>query len=307
MYYYCTLFNANYLTRGIAMIKSLSAHTQDIHIYVLCFDDESLKHITALKLSFVTPIALYDFENEELLAIKSTRSLGEYCWSCTPAIIEYCIKTFNLPFCTYIDADVYFFENPNVIIDEMRENSILLTKHNYTPIYNQEATSGIYCVQFMCFKATQDGLEALTWWKQRCLEWCFARFEDGKFGDQKYLDDWTERFCGVYVPSNPRYALAPWNIQQFFHLRPIFYHFHALSFIGENKVDLGNYKLPQATLEQIYTPYIKELISLRETFMPHNFDLRHKPPKNLKALYHRLRRSMRGSYNVYPLTFFTSL
>ena len=33
------------------------------------------------------------------------------------------------------------------------------------------------------------GLKALKWWRDRCLEWCYARIEDGKFGDQFYIED----------------------------------------------------------------------------------------------------------------------
>ena len=37
----------------------------------------------------------------------------------------------------------------------------------------------------MCFKAQEDGLKALNWLQQKGLEWCFARVEPNRFGDQK--------------------------------------------------------------------------------------------------------------------------
>ena len=69
----------------------------------------------------------------------------------------------------------------------MGDKSILLTKHRYSPQYNKELKAGKYCVQFVTFKNDARALEALIWWRDRCLEWCYNRFEDGKFGDQLYL------------------------------------------------------------------------------------------------------------------------
>ncbi len=64
----------------------------------------------------------------------------------------------------------------------------------------------------MTFKRN-DGELVRSWWEERCLEWCYARFEDGKFGDQKYLDDWTSRFNKqVHVLKNKELMLAG-NIQ----------------------------------------------------------------------------------------------
>lgn len=286
------------------MIESLTHHNQNFHLYILAFDNTTESILASLDFKHTSIITLADFEDEKLLSIKPTRTPGEYCWSCTPSLIAYCIQTFKIPFCTYIDADLYFFEDPNPLIDEMQTHSILLTRHNYTPAYNQESTSGIYCVQFMCFKANACGLEALNWWRERCIEWCYARHEDGKFGDQKYLDDWLERFRGVYVPENPRYALAPWNIQQYAHLKPVFYHFHNVSFIGENQVDLGCYALPKKAIDELYRPYITRLLQLRNQFLPHNFDLRKSVKFTLKTPIIWLKRQLKGSYNIRPTTAF---
>jgi hypothetical protein len=64
--------------------------------------------------------------------------------------------------------------------------------------------------------------------------------------DQKYLDDWTERFEGIYVSENMGEGVAPWNIQQWQQenkLKIVFYHFHAFKFYWGFAL-LGDYKIP---------------------------------------------------------------
>lgn len=299
MHYYCTLFDSNYLTRGIAMLESLEKHSKDYHLYILAFDDKAYEVLTQLNYPHTTIISMQDFEDKELLALKPHRSRGEYCWTCTPSIILYCIQTYHLPHCTYLDADLYFYDDPTSLVDEMKENSILITLHRYTPCYNQEKTSGIYCVQFMTFKNDERGQKALRWWREKCNEWCYASFEDGKFGDQKYLDDWDTRFEGVHILQNLQGGLAPWNIQQFSNLSPIFYHFHHLKFIGDHRIDLGPYTLPQSTIDKIYTPYIQHLLELRQRFDNQNFDARSIPKLTWKSPLRYIKRKLKKSYNIF--------
>jgi hypothetical protein len=131
----------------------------------------------------------------------------------------------------------------------------------------------------MYFKNDQNGLNALNWWRDRCIEWCFAYLEDGKFGDQKYLDDWQERFPGVHVLQNPGGGVAPWNIQQYLiedktgkifitdkqkgtQLPLIFFHFHGLKFYADEKVSCCDalYELDNDVKEIVYLPYIRLLL-----------------------------------------------
>ena len=266
MYNYCTLFDSNYLTRGLAMYESLKKKSDEFHLYIFAFDDRSCDLLKKLNLESVTVVSLQEFEDEELLKIKDDRSAGEYCWTCTPSIIKYSIEKYKLDSCTYLDADLYFFSNPAVLIEEMGEKSVLITEHRYTPEYDQSATSGIYCVQFMTFKNDENGMKVLNWWRDACNEWCYARFEDGKFGDQKYLDDWTTRFDGVHVLKNLGGGVAPWNIQQYdlskkeFEL--IFYHFHNFKFLEGERLEFGMYKLDKNDLDILYIPYIKHLLKI---------------------------------------------
>lgn len=274
---FCTLFDSNFLPYGLALYESLRKNCKKFHLYIFAFDERCYDKLLELKLHNVTIISLAEFEDEELLAVKPTRSIGEYCWTCTPSVILYCLNKYNLDICTYLDSDIYFYSNPEILLEEVGGNDVIITEHRYTPEYDKSSTAGTYCVQFMSFKNTQNGLDILNWWRDACIKWCYARFEDGKFGDQKYLDDWTTRFKGVHVLKHLGGGVAPWNIQQYkvlqnyqiFHdsskqtTNVIFYHFHDVK-VRDNKLvysNLFDYNKSLNVYTRIYIPYIKSLLN----------------------------------------------
>ncbi len=212
---FCTLFDSNYLIRGLAMYLSLKKYCPDCHLYIFAFDDLALNILKKLNLDGTTLISLSEFEDEKLLNVKLARTTAEYCWTCTSSSILYAIEKYNLPSCTYLDADILFFDSPEILLNELNDKSVLLTEHRYPPEHDKTNNSGKYCVQFITFKNDSDGMKALRWWREACLDWCYARPEDGKFGDQKYLDDWLTRFSGIHVLENLGGGVAPWNVLRY--------------------------------------------------------------------------------------------
>ncbi len=310
MYNYCTLFDRNYLTRGLAMYESLKKHCNSFHLYIFAFDNQTYNLLRRLNLDSITVVSLKEFEDEELLKVKNDRTAAEYCWTSTSSIIKYAIEQYQLVSCTYLDADLYFFSDPSVLIDEMGSKSVLITEHRYTKKYDQSAKSGIYCVQFMTFKNDKEGMKVLNWWRNACLDWCYARHEDGKFGDQKYLDDWTERFAGiVHVLQHQGGGVAPWNIQQYnifdqkFNL--VFYHFHYFILQQNHKVELGIYKLRDQEIQFLYIPYIKHLQLITNRLIKMNetefSGIASKKSFTWKTPLKFIKRKLLGTYNVYDI------
>lgn len=277
---YCTLFDSFYLPRGLLLYRSLENTGADFHLYIFAFDDKAYQLLNKLNLRYASIISLQDFEDDKLKAVKSNRTRAEYCWTCTPATIVYVIEKFNERECTYLDADMYFYQNPKLLFEEMGDNSVLLTEHRFPHQFNRSTLAGRFCVQFITFKNTAEGLKALYWWRDRCLEWCYNRYEDGKFGDQKYLDDWETRFKGVHVLRHLGGGLAPWNAEQYSVLNrtgnniqliekstgkqfvAVFYHFHHVRFFKGGLVDLGWRYPGKSIILQIYAPYILELMQI---------------------------------------------
>jgi hypothetical protein len=273
---FCTLFNSGYLSRGLVMYESLLKNSDDFHLYVFAFDDKCFEFLTSQNYKNMTVIPLKEFEDPELLRVKADRTAGEYCWTCGSATILYSINKFGLDNCTYVDADMCFYADPAVLISEMGDKSVLITEHRYTKEYDQSVTSGKYCVQFVTFKNTEQGMKVLNWWRNACIEWCYDRMEDGKFGDQKYLDDWTTRFEGVHELKHLGGGIAPWNVQQYKFesengkitgtelstgnkFEAVFFHFHAMRFYTDNMVMLTGleYELTENVKETFYMPYVK--------------------------------------------------
>jgi hypothetical protein len=155
----------------------------------------------------------------------------------------------------------------------------MITEHRYTLKYDQSSSSGKYCVQFMVFKNTEEGMKVLNWWRNACIDWCYARHEDGKFGDQKYLDNWTKMFEGVHELHHLGGGLAPWNIQQYEFtisngkisgkelstgkvFEPVFFHYHSLKFFENDIVVLSDteYDLSKNVIDVFYRDYVKQLM-----------------------------------------------
>ena len=169
---FCTLFNSNYLTRGLALYQSLEKVCPSFHLFVVAFDDWAYHYLKGEAMANMTVISLTEFEDSELLKVKPTRTAAEYCWTSTSSLILYCLEQFKLESCTYVDADMAFFQDPKALIDEAGLNSVIITEHRYSPEYDVSGSHGIYCVQFMFFRADTNGLKVLKWWRERCLEWC---------------------------------------------------------------------------------------------------------------------------------------
>jgi hypothetical protein len=207
----------------------------------------------------------------------------------------------------------------------MGNASISITPHRYSPQYDFSAVSGIYCVQWLTFKKDARALTALHWWRQKCLEWCYAYYEDGKFGDQKYLDDWPTRFEGVCVLEHLGCGVAPWNMQQYeFSLTQghlvaktfklgltipvIFTHFHGLRYRSDDQFELGAYSLKKQVVRLIYGLYIRHLqrigVSLIQKFGALDYHAMQTVKWSWKDPFRYLKRMWQGHYNIYPSSYF---
>lgn len=273
---YCTIFNSLYLIRALALHASLVRHQPDHRLYVFAMDALSAKVMRATGDPRIRVVEPAEFEDAPLTAARQERSIAEYFWTCTPSIIRHCLLALGEPECTYLDADLWLFSDPEPLFAEMGSAAVLLTDHRYTRRHDRAATHGRYCVQFMRFTSTSEGLRALDWWRERCNEWCYARVEPGRFGDQKYLDDWPTRFPGVHVLRHAGGGVAPWNVADLavregpggvqVSQRPggwqplVFYHFHGLRSYSPRVVCYGyGYSLSPAVCHFIYRPYVAEL------------------------------------------------
>jgi hypothetical protein len=268
MYYFCTYFDKNYLDKGLALYHSLSEHCQPSQLWILCLDDEVYRALANLKLPSVTLISLaaFEWENKKLAEAKQNRSLIEYYFTCTPSLIDYVIQYIPKDeVITYLDADLFFFSPIQPIYKELRNGSILIVGHRFPEQLKHLEKYGKYNIGLVSFRNNNNGITCLRWWRDRCLEWCYDRLEDGKFADQKYLDDWETRFTGMVVLKNKAIGLAPWNLADWKEDEVIMYHFHGVKKVrGWNRMwDIGisDYCVRLTPLMKylIYVPYLKEL------------------------------------------------
>src|SRR4051812_8288169 len=84
---YCTYFDHNYLSRGLALYHSLQRQAPGSRLWVLCLSDACYQILVAHDLPQMLPVRLADFEaaDPEVADTHADRSTVEYYFTCTPA------------------------------------------------------------------------------------------------------------------------------------------------------------------------------------------------------------------------------
>ena len=303
--HFVTLFDSHYLPQGLSLYRSLELHGQPFRLWIVALDEVCAKALGLIKPEFATVIWLADLENERLLSVKKDRSVGEYCWTLTPFLPQMVFERDpHVQRVTYVDADMFFFAPPSELIGEFVASGkhVLLTEHAFAPEYAENSRFGRFCVQFMTFRNTEPGLRIIHWWQDRCIEWCYARLENEKFGDQKYLDTWPAFFKGdVHVLAQTHRTLAPWNVSFFSRktgkVDPVFYHFHGLRAVSPTRVVLYSiYKIGRRN-RWIYDRYLSVMRAAIADMRKHEIPVfgRPMPEERLRRLRY-LKRWLSGRF-----------
>lgn len=268
MLHFCTLFDSNYLAKGLALVNSLNRQEDKFVIYLLAMNNDAFDVIKTLKQPNVELISLSELEKykPELLVDKQKKNAGEYSWTCKGPLIQYCFDNYNIDECAYLDADLYFFDKPSLLYTNVGKNDVLLTPHRYSKGYESLINNGYYCAGFIWFKNSTEGRKILDWWTDLCIDWCYGNVEEERFGDQKYLDKMKKKYETVGEIEDNRVNVAPWNVVGFQTKNKIgggtiFYHFHFFrnTNLGIcNELQLGPYKFGRLVKKWIYSPYLEE-------------------------------------------------
>lgn len=277
MIHFCTYFDHDYLTRAVALNQSLARHSPPFRLWALCLDDEAYAAVSVLRLDSLQPVRLADLEQADpgLLEAKQNRSTVEYYFTLTPALPLYLLDTVpGIESITYLDSDLLFYSSPGPIFDELGDGSVAIVPHRYPPSLQKLLMWGTFNVAWVTFRNDSDGRAVLGRWHRQCLEWCRDYVEDGKFADQRYLDEWPG-LPGVRVIGHPGVDLAPWNFMQYRINRKaapptvdsqplIFYHFQAFKAVGPGLWDTGldaYAKMDKGLRSWLYGGYLRELRS----------------------------------------------
>jgi len=269
---YATLFDRNYLAKGLCLFASLMKHiTEQSMLYILAMDVETVEILKKLeKLGWMKGCVitdLRDFENEDIIKAKGNRDWREFCWTMASQYCDGLMNENGLTNITYLDADLFFFNDPKIAHDELVGGSIGITAHRLLPEKKFLEQNGLFNVGWVTFKRNVTGQECLQRWAEDCLEWCYYKQEDGKFGDQKYLDAWPSRYrCCCKVLENYGVNAGPWNISQWPVRKEdgilkagayplVCYHFHEFQKKPDGSFYYTGWPLQTEAIELIYLEY----------------------------------------------------
>jgi hypothetical protein len=287
---YCTYFDHNYLPRGLALYHSLQRHAPGARLWVLCLSEACYDTLIALDLPNLIPQRLAAFEaaEPEVAATRPKRSLIEYYFTCSPAWIMFVMNSEpDAEWVTYLDSDLFFFSSPDPIYDEMKNAAFGIIPHRFSRGLEDQRRFGLYNVGWVSVRRHDDGLIALRWWRERCIEWCYDRVEGDRFADQRYLDRFPEMFSGVHVIEHLGANLAPWNFADFGvewrddeveidgRYKLVFFHFYGVKRSGRyyfNSHRLYHAPFSSVMKHRIYQPYVAALAAAELAVAPYRSD-----------------------------------
>jgi len=276
--HYCSYFDHNYLPRALLLLESLEAQGAEFHFHALCLSDLCAAMLVELALPQVSIITLSAFERHfpELAGVKAERTPMEYIFTMTPFLPAFCLETTpGLDEITYLDSDLYFYADPELVFAEIGDRSIAIIPHRFSPSHQKHRPFGEFNVGWITFRATPEGRRCLDDYRRNCLAWCYDRVEEGRFADQGYLDRWPQDYEEVAIIGHKGANVANYNVDNYAVSEHdgrlwcddqplIFYHFHGIYLepSGTYFVDYpsDHFAREAVVIRRLYRPYLARLL-----------------------------------------------
>lgn len=269
MRHYATLCDRKFLPRALAMVESLKRHSSvPVVVHLLALDEQTKAAVNALGFDYLR--AFY------WPGPRKDHTWQEYCWlmasQWSERLLDLLVMKRMADEITYLDADLFFFGDPEAIHAEIGSRSIGIIPHRFIPSKKYLERNGTFNVGFVTFKG-EAGRKCLAEWASQCREWCYNMNAPGRFGDQKYLEEFPAKYGDeVCIIQNIGVGLGPWNYAN--HritegpkadgAQAVFAHMHEFAELSPGKYRLTNYALRPEDKKFIYEPYIKAYESAKE-------------------------------------------
>lgn len=292
MHLYCTMFDGNYLTRGLALYASLLRHSKEFRLVVLCLDETVFEILTTLVLQNTELVSLSSLEESDpdLLRTRPQRTAAEYYFTCKPVLLKFMAKKYtDAQRITYLDSDLFYFSDPGPLELEYAASAVALTPHRFPPRLAELDKRGRFNAGWISVSCGEEGRRFIDWWRARCIEWCRWEVLEDRYGDQKYLDRVPMLFSDVTILDHVGANLAPWNLEGLDIRRTedgvivegkllVFFHFHGLRRVLYRIYDSGLYhygvSLSAEVRRSIYPPYFSDLALAENRLLRLSADVR---------------------------------
>jgi hypothetical protein len=270
---YITVCDRNYLPKALALYESMKTHSKDdfgFHLFYIGYDCPDIPFPQEeLQIHIINDIEQLKFT--ELL--RDNRTYGEYCWSLASICTRYAMDCIGLSPYVYLDSDLFFYNDPKIVLDYIGDKSVAVVPHNFLPEdIGRLLPNGLFNVSYVYFKGDNESRDILNNWTYQVITKC--RSESGCMGDQSYLDEWPDILNENLSVLTDGMGNGPWHIRAYAvshndYLDPfikrdgnlewsslIFYHFHEHHRTGKERT---GYLLNESVIKYIYEPYEKVL------------------------------------------------
>ena len=198
---YCTYFDHNYLSRGLALYHSLQRHAPGSRLWVLCLSEACHQTLVALDLPELVPVRLADFEaaDPEVAATRAQPQHHRVLLHMYAGLDAFCAGARSGRRVGDLSRRRFVFLR--VARDHLSRNWRTLPSPSFPTVIRPSLqgfeNSGPIMWDGWEPATMPDGIAVIRWWRERCIEWCHDVVDGDRFADQGYLDSFPRLFPRV--------------------------------------------------------------------------------------------------------------
>lgn len=275
-----TICSNNYLAQAITLAESLKKYEPNIIfkiglVDILNYDTEINYDVIEIdKIGIPADI----FKN-----LCDKYNIVELSTSVKPFYFEYLFHKFpEINQILYLDPDLFFFNNLNLIKDSLNNFSVVITPHILNPTKIEEIDwefnllkYGLYNFGFIGFARSNESFIILDWWKQRTIYYGFDNTLKAMFTDQIWGTLMPLFFNNILIIKHFGLNVAYWNLHErnitfknnYFFINEqyelVFYHFSSFDPLNNNQI-AKNQNFPSikinSAISKIYEIYTTSLL-----------------------------------------------